>query len=120
MIRRVCLFVYVIINWDVPIIIRLLVLIIGKLCCHIDSKVFKKNVQIKIDNLYSQIGSCMLTSKFLPNLRVPNAEVWKQITKIRAKCFNIPTECSSKFFKFHSRSHVAHEIFKRKFQDGGT
>ena len=31
---------------------------------------------------------------------MPNAEVWKQLTKIRAKCSNIPTECSSKSFNF--------------------
>ena len=33
---------------------------------------------------------------FLSNLRIPNAEVWKQLTKIRFKRSNIPTECWSK------------------------
>ena len=65
-----------------------------------------------------QLMHAHLTSKFLSNLRVPNAEVWKQVTKIHAKCSNIPTECSSKSFKFHSRSLLAHEVFKRQFQDG--
>ena len=35
-----------------------------------------------------------------------------------AKCSNIPTECLSKSFKFHSRSLLVLEVFKRKFQDG--
>ena len=37
---------------------------------------------------------------FLSNLRMSNAEVWKQLTKIRAKCSNIWTECSSKLTNF--------------------
>ena len=31
---------------------------------------------------------------------------------------NIPTECSSKSCKFHSRSLLARELFKQRFKDG--
>ena len=39
------------------------------------------------------------------------------LAKIRAKRSNIPTECSSKSFKFHSRSLLARDVFKRRLQD---
>ena len=57
------------------------------------------------------------TSKFLSNLRMLNAEVWKQLTKILAKCSNILTECLSKSYKLHSKSLLAREVFKGRFQD---
>ena len=53
------------------------------------------------------------------NLRMPNAEVWKQLTKVRAKCSNILNECSGKSCKFHSRSLLGLKLFKRRFRDGG-
>ena len=49
---------------------------------------------------------------------MPNAEVWKQLKKIHAKCTNIPTECSRKSCKFHSRSLLPRQVFKQRFQDG--
>ena len=59
-----------------------------------------------------------LTSKIVVHLRMPNAEVWKQPTKIRAKCSNMPTKCLNKSCKFHSRSLLASQLFKRRFQNG--
>ena len=47
---------------------------------------------------------------------MPNAEVWKQLTKIGAKCSNIPIECSSKSCKFDSRSLLARELSNGNFK----
>ena len=66
------------------------------------------------------VHACPLTSKFLVQPSSAECGGLEQVTKIRAKCSKIPTECSSKSFKLHSRSLLAREIFKRKFQDGRT
>ena len=70
---------------------------------------------------YSQNGSCV------PNFEVscPTFECLMRRFGNRSQRFapnvpTIPTECSSKSFKFHSRSLLARDIFKRKFQDGRT
>ena len=55
--------------------------------------------------------------EFLPNLRMRNAGVWKQLIKIRAKCSNTPTECSSKSCEFHPRSLFVREVFRQTFKD---
>ena len=60
-----------------------------------------------------------LTSKFL--VQSSNAECGGLETGYkdsRQLCSNIPIECSSKSYKFHSRSLLAREVFKRRFQDG--
>ena len=45
------------------------------------------------------VHACQLRS-FLSNLRVPNAEVWKQVTKIGAKCYNIPADVRANLSNF--------------------